>query len=178
MMMLKFNNHRRQIMNLSHKSSINHIPAIFKHVDFEPFTINMDIGGGKYDTGTEYLENKKVQNVLYDPYNRTDEHNNNCLEFLKFHKAHTITISNVLNVLENEEEMTKVLEFAKTYLRENGKIYINVYEGNGTSIPKTSKLGVQQQNKKTAEYTDLIKKSYSKVNIKKKKSFNFFEVEG
>ena len=63
----------------SARSSIKQVPAGFKIVDkyfgWKPNTLNLDIGGGKYDLMTEALLKKNVTNLVYDPYNRSEHHN-------------------------------------------------------------------------------------------------------
>ena len=56
----------------SAKTSINKnkVPALFKLAVFKPDTVNLDYGGGKFDTATEYLKKFNVTNLIYDPYNR------------------------------------------------------------------------------------------------------------
>lgn len=54
----------------SAKTSINHIPSLFKKIKWVPFTRNLDLGGGKFLTATEYLDKvHKVTNLIYDPFN-------------------------------------------------------------------------------------------------------------
>ena len=57
----------------SANTSINStkVPAVFRKADFCKGTVNLDMGGGKYDTATEYLEGKGVENLILDPYNIT-----------------------------------------------------------------------------------------------------------
>ncbi len=59
----------------SKDTSINSakVPAIFRKIDWTDLTSqkNIDIGGGKYDTATEYLMQYGVSNIIYDPFNRS-----------------------------------------------------------------------------------------------------------
>ena len=63
----------------SASTSINSakVPAVFKKVrSWAPGQINVDLGGGRYDTATEYLLREYgAHNLVLDPYNRTEEHN-------------------------------------------------------------------------------------------------------
>ncbi|MGL4451115.1 MAG: hypothetical protein ACRCTZ_08000, partial [Sarcina sp.] len=59
----------------SKATSRNQIPQLFKYIKWQPNTVNGDIGGGKYNTGSEYLKSLNVNNILYDPFNRTYEEN-------------------------------------------------------------------------------------------------------
>lgn len=92
--------------------------------------INLDIGGGKYDIATNELYKHGVTNLIYDPFNRSYDHN---LEMLKIVNeaggADTITILNVLNVIKEESNRKCVLLMAHETLKQGGTIIILIYEG-------------------------------------------------
>ena len=88
----------------SAKTSLKQIPAGFKIVDkyftWYQGTVNLDIGGGKYDLMTEALKEKGVTNLVYDPYNRSMKHNADVVNtVLRIKGVETVTIFNVLNVI-------------------------------------------------------------------------------
>ena len=91
----------------SAKSSIKQIPAGFKIVDkyfgWKSNTVNLDIGGGKYDLMTEALKEKGVTNLVYDPFNRDLTHNMKILCTLEDSSVDTVTMFNVLNVIKERE---------------------------------------------------------------------------
>ena len=37
--------------------------------------MNLDYGGGKFDNATEYLAEMNVTSLVYDPFNRSSDHN-------------------------------------------------------------------------------------------------------
>ena len=93
----------------SHRTSINSskLPAIFKLVKFRPKTVNLDYGGGRFDNATNWLCELDVTNLIYDPFNRSAEHNSFVLsEIKKNGGADTATLSNVLNVVKEEKQQT------------------------------------------------------------------------
>lgn len=151
-------------MNKSAKTSINKhkIPYLFTHTRlWKVNSTNLDIGGGQYDTATKYLEDKYlITNVIYDPYNRTEEENQKALEKPKYT---TCTISNVLNVIHSKEERRKVLELAKE--KASNYVFITIYEGDGTGIPSET-----QTNMKMCEYFKEINDVFNKnlVSVKNK----------
>ena len=63
----------------SAKSCIKQVPAGFKIVHkyfgWQENTVNLDIGGGKYDLMTNRLKELGVTNLVFDPYNRSITHN-------------------------------------------------------------------------------------------------------
>ena len=46
--------------------------------------MNLDIGGGKYDSVTEMYSEHGAENVVYDPFNRSAEHNARALRETNF----------------------------------------------------------------------------------------------
>lgn len=154
----------------SANTSINSskLPAIFNLVRFTPGTLNLDFGGGKFDNATEYLASQDVESLVYDPYNRTAEHNKEVLARVRENGgADTITLSNVLNVIAEPESRLAVLRNCKRLLKSGGTLYITVYEGTGRGDEKETKAGYQL-NRKTSGYLDEISNVFSDVTHKGK----------
>lgn len=146
----------------SENTSINSskLPAIFKMVTFQPGTINIDYGGGRFDNVADYLTQFDVINLVYDPYNRTPEHNKDVIRTVrKAGGADTATCSNVLNVIKEPEVRQNVLQNIKKLVKPNGTVYITVYEGSGKGNEGPTKSGYQL-NKKTEGYLDEIKQVF------------------
>ena len=146
----------------SENTSINatRLPAVFKMVKFEPGTVNLDYGGGKFDNVADYLTQYDVVNLVYDPFNRTAEHNQEVIQLLREHGgADTATLSNVLNVIKELEVRLNVLRNISKLLKSGGELYITVYEGNGTGVGGVTKSGYQL-NRKTADYLEEIQQVF------------------
>lgn len=152
----------------SAKTSINKdkLPAVFNKLDWDSGTVNLDVGGGKFDNATEFLADKNVKNLVYDPFNRTAEHNTMVLNEAR-NTADTATISNVLNVIPDEANQIETLETAYKHIKPNGKVYITVYEGNKSGVGKATGADQYQQNKKLQDYLSTVKKVFPNVKIEK-----------
>lgn len=154
----------------SENTSINStkLPAVFKMVSFEPGTINIDYGGGKFDNVADYLTQYDVINLVYDPYNRSKEHNQEVISTVRSAGgADTATCSNVLNVIKEPEVRQNVLSNIKKLVKPGGKIYITVYEGSGKGNEGPTKSGYQL-NRKTSDYLDEIQQVFPSVTRKGK----------
>ena len=155
----------------SEKTSINFakVPAVFKLVtNWRKGTINIDYGGGRADTAADYLTQYDVINLVYDPYNRTAEHNKEVIKTLRrAGGADTATCSNVLNVIKEPEVRKNVLENISKIVKPGGKVYITVYEGSGKGDEGPTKAGYQL-NRKTADYLDEIREVFPDANRKGK----------
>lgn len=136
-------------------------PAVFKLVKtWSPNTINLDYGGGRADTAQDYLDSFNVTNLVYDPYNRTAEHNKDVIsQVRKNGGADTATCSNVLNVIKEPEVRKNVLENIKKLVKPSGTVYITVYEGSGKGDEGPTKSGYQL-NRKTADYLEEIQEVF------------------
>ena len=111
----------------SANTSINStkVPAVFKKVKWVPGTYNVDLGGGKYDTATEYLNTLGVSNLIIDPYNRSEAHNDMMVDLIDIiGGADTCTLSNVLNVINDREARLDVLADAWLKLKKGGTLYV------------------------------------------------------
>ena len=170
-----FNEYEDDIQEISQEftsenTSINStkLPAIFKMVSFEPGTTNIDYGGGRFDNVADYLTQYDVINLVYDPYNRTPEHNKEVIKTLRrAGGADTATCSNVLNVIKEPEVRKNVLENISKIVKPGGKVYITVYEGSGKGDEGPTKAGYQL-NRRTADYLDEIKEVFPDANRKGK----------
>ncbi|MDV3429122.1 MAG: hypothetical protein LIR50_19190 [Bacillota bacterium] len=127
------------------------LPSVFRKVEWVEGTRNLDYGGGKYDIATNWLlDHKNVRNYIYDPYNRTFEHN---LEILAKKPFDTITLSNVLNVVMEKEVRETILSHCYLLLRTNGTLYISVYEGDKSKVAKVNeKRNSCQLNRPLKDY--------------------------
>jgi hypothetical protein len=149
-------------------TSLNQVPAIFKKMEVIPGTVNLDIGGGKYDKGTEFLKELGVTNLIYDTFNRSQEHNDTVMDYLiNKEDVDTVTISNVLCVVEEYAIRASILRLAKTFLKSNGVCYISVYECDKTGVGKVTKTGSYQSNRKYKDYLDEVRAIFDIVETRK-----------
>lgn len=147
----------------SAKTSLRQVPALFKDKNVQFGDVNIDIGGGKFDLATEFLAERGTKNLVFDPYNRGEATNRATLDFLRAgNRADTATNANVLNVIaEAPARANVILEMAKA-IKPDGKAYFMVYEGDGSGVGRETSAG-WQNNRKTADYMDEIKRYFDSV---------------
>ena len=146
----------------------NKLPAIFKMIKLPEGSINLDFGGGRFDNVAEYLEPLGVINLVYDPYNRSAEHNQEVVKTLKdAGGADSATCSNVLNVIKEPEARLNVLQNISKMVKPGGDVYITVYEGTGKGNEGATKSGYQL-NRKTADYLEEIQQVFPNAERKGK----------
>lgn len=149
----------------SEKTSLNQVPALFKSDVLEtvPNHRNVDIGGGAYDLGTQYLANERgIESHVFDPFNRSEKHNAAVEKRFAKKPAHTATVANVLNVIPEEEHRLGAIQRAYDMTHPEGKSYFSIYEGdrsgNGVVTPKG-----WQNNKPAEHYVGEVNKVFPHV---------------
>ena len=149
----------------SKDTSINIVPSVFKKMKFNPGTTNADIGGGKFDSATNYMKDMGVNNVVYDPYNREAHYNTKSLKSIDNGKSDTSTCANVLNVISNKPHRDEVIQRVYNCIKNDGTAYFQIYEGDKSGIGKKTTKG-WQNNQRTIFYIKEIKKYFKYVSIK------------
>ena len=146
----------------------NKLPAIYKMVNFEPGKVYLDFGGGQFDNGVYFVKDKGATLLVYDPYNRSDEHNKQVLAELKENGGADAGLnSNVLNVIKEPEARLAVLRNLKRMVKPGGDIYITVYEGTGKGNEGPTKAGYQL-NRKTVDYMEEVQQVFPNATRKGK----------
>lgn len=164
----------------SENTSINksRIPAVFNAVTFEPGTLNVDYGGGRFDNAADYLSTMDVVNIVLDPFNRNKKHNREGINLIREHGgADTATCSNVLNVIKEPESRIQVLENIKKLVRPGGTVYIYIHEGNKDDVEGPTRNGYQL-NRKTDKYLDEVRQVFPNAQQKGKSQLIIAPNEG
>src|SRR5215471_15761979 len=137
-------------------TSLNQTPALFGRVPWVSGNVNLDLGGGRYDTASDWLrDNEGVTNLVYDPnpQNRTPEHNQQVLQRLAARGgADTVTVANVLNVIKEPEVRAQVIRQAADALAPGGTAYFSVYEKRGDGVGESTGAGRWQNNLPIEDY--------------------------
>ena len=136
---------------------------ISKRGGWQPGTTNLDMGGGRYDNATEMLAEQGVTNLIFDPYNRSEEHNRKVAQEVYSDKVDTTTCNNVLNVINTKGARSNVILQCAKALKPGGVSYFTVYEGNGSGRGAVSKNDCWQENRKTEDYVSEIEQHYRDV---------------
>lgn len=150
------------------------LPTIFGLVQklggFKQGSLNLDYGGGRWDNAAQYLKDYDVLNLVYDPFNRSKEHNKDVLDFVKKNGgADTVTCSNVLNVIKEPENRLSVIKNCDRLVKSGGTVYFTVYEGSGSGEGKANdKRKSYQTNMKTEDYQEELEQVFSSVTRKGK----------
>ena len=168
-------NNLRQEYN-SKDTCINTVSAVYKQVTFGLCETILDYGGGKYDTNAQYMKESRNCTVLvYDPYNRSSEHNRKVLNYFTKRPAYNVVCSNVLNVIKEDEVILSILRHIYSLMSKNGFLYIKVYERDKSGIGCKTTKG-WQRNQKLVDYIPFIENAFGKhCRIEKKKDILIVE---
>lgn len=150
----------------SEKTSINgkKLPRTHSLVNWVKGTINADLGGGKYDNFTEFLKTKGVKSYLFDPFNRTKEHNDAVVKKIRDGQADTATVNSVLNVIAEKGARDQLINRARNALKKDGTAYFLIHKESGKERGETTRGYQNQWDTKT--YIPEIKKHFNDVSIK------------
>lgn len=145
-------------------TSINQgqLPASFKRIAWQKGTVNADIGGGRFDNATDMLAGLGVENVIYDPFNRSQEHNRAAVAKIAGGKADTATVNNVLNVIQEPASRSLVIQQAADAVGADGTAYFLIYEGDGSGQGKVTTKG-WQENRKAESYAAEVGQVFGSV---------------
>lgn len=159
------------------------VKAVANNV-LESGTVNLDYGGGRYDKAVEYLKQLDIMNLVFDPFNRSKEHNKEVMDIItEYGGADSCTCCNVLNVIDGDSAKITALKNIKRLVKNGGKVFIQVYEGSdkdkievqndkGKTVKKPSGVGKEttkgwQENKETVAYLPLVQKVFSDATFKR-----------
>ena len=142
----------------SKDTSINVVNKVYKQYDFQPNSLILDYGGGKYDANIEYMKAKGVTVLVYDKYNRSETSNNQVLSYVAEHQPNYIVCSNVLNVILEDEIIDEILRTIQRY--DANKVIFAIYEGNRSGVGQETSKGYQR-NQKTKAYVPMIEKYFT-----------------
>lgn len=138
----------------------NKLPAVYRMIQIPEGTVGVDFGGGKFDNSIEYVKDIGATLVVYDPYNRSAQHNREVIKMLKENGGADWAVnSNVLNVIKEPDARKAVLENISKITKSGAPIYITVYEGRGDGKEGQTKSGYQL-NKKTEDYLEDIQEVF------------------
>jgi len=139
--------------------------TVHKKIGWQKGTTHIDIGGGKFDNGVEFLQNLGVNAHVYDPFNRPEEHNKKVMETVGKEGADTASLFNVLNVIKEPEYRHEALKTAHSTLKPGGKVFIGIYEGDRTGQGKKTKKDSWQNNAPTHTYLDDVRKVFPNATL-------------
>ena len=131
---------------------------------FKPGQRVVDIGGGRFDNAVEDLAKQDVELQVYDPFNRTPDHNKAVKELVADGGADVAVSNNTLNVIEEPENIKRVIQQAENAIKPGDKAYFTVYAGDGSGKGKITSKGYQR-NEPTSDYVSRVEEVFGKGNV-------------
>lgn len=146
----------------SAETSVRNVPRALKQVAFNPGTVNVDIGGGRFDDATAFLSAMGVENLVFDPFNRTIEHNAEVARRVCGGGADTATVLNVLNVIADPWARSRVIALAADAVGRDGHAWFQVYRGDRSGIGRRTTKG-WQENRALSTYRGEISCHFDEI---------------
>lgn len=91
----------------------------------------LDVGGGKYDFSRNYMRSRGVNLLVWDPYNRSRQHNLDVQNQVTIQNVDAATSMAVLNVIPELHVRLAHIATLKAALAINGMAYFKVWPGKG-----------------------------------------------
>jgi len=135
------------------------IRALLRAGRWQRGDVNADIGGGKWDLATNELARHGVENVVYDRFNRSEQHNERALDRI-FQGVETATLANTLNVIAEPERRALLLQLAV----QAKVVYVQIHEGDSSGVGRQTRDG-WQENRKLPSYVPEVSAVFSRVAI-------------
>ena len=133
-------------------TSTRQIPAFIANWTPTRGSTILDIGGGKYDDATVFLaETHGCTNLVLDPFNRSQEHNQFVRDTIKTNGCDFILCLNVLNVIQDKAERLKLYSEIMEFFTpgKTKEIIFQIYEGDCSGIKSST---TAQMNASTMFY--------------------------
>lgn len=161
----------------SQNTSINtsKLPAIWKKIDFNLVpndSIIIDYGAGQKKTQTQvqrylsyalrYSEVDAIYYYSYDPYWNAELENQAALTFLKNGDCYLCICANVLNVIDDDETIRKII----SEVTQAKHWVFQIYEGNQKGIGKYTKNNTCYQRNQKVQYYLSFFKEFPYIKIK------------
>lgn len=137
------------------------------YMDFclKPNTKNFDNGGGTHDYNTQFLQKYQgVINIVYDPFQRSEEDNRKALAAVQEHDFDTATSNSVLNVISSKEARAKHIALSCQALKKGGIAYFKVYPGDGSG-KALQREGSYQSNQSARSYQEEVEQIFGQGNV-------------
>ena len=144
----------------SARTSINSkkLPKLFKLGLINKPTAILDYGCGKYTSHIADHCYAKLGSTYhgFDPFNQTPEQNETSLRKIQRMDNVTVTCSNVLNVIDDDETLVNILE----RMRKLGDhLIVTVYEGDKSGKGRYTQYDCYQRNMKLKAYIPYLQKA-------------------
>lgn len=137
------------------------------YLDFclKPGTKNFDNGGGSHIYNSLFLKQYVgVTNVVFDPYQLSEEENKQALDKLEKHDFDTATSNSVLNVIDTRDARLVHIRYSCKALKEGGVAYFKVFPGDKSGVGKQTAYGFLS-NRLAESYQEEVEEVFGKGNV-------------
>ena len=140
------------------------LPSIYKKVGakIKPDAVFIDVGCGKYTEHiTKYATEREAVAFFYDPYNQSDDVNEEALMAAYNRNVDFALCSNVLNVIDTDDGVMECIQNAVNL--GGGTAFFTVYEGDGKGVGRETKRDCWQRNEKLRSYAKYVPEGCSEA---------------
>jgi hypothetical protein len=135
--------------------------------DIKDKDLIVDIGGGRFNNLVEDAAEQGATVKVYDPFNRTPEHNAKVVDTISNGKSDMAMSHNVLNVIKEDTNISDVIKQAENSVKPGGKAHFSVYEGDSKDRLKGARQTSKgwQRFQTTDEYVPFVENVFGPENV-------------
>ena len=135
--------------------------------DIKDKDLIVDIGGGRFNNLVEDAAEQGATVKVYDPFNRTPEHNAKVVDTISNGKSDMAMSHNVLNVIKEDTNISDVIKQAENAVKPGGKAHFSVYEGDSKDRLKGARQTSKgwQRFQTTDEYVPFVENVFGPENV-------------
>ena len=135
--------------------------------DIKDKDLIVDIGGGRFNNLVEDAAEQGATVKVYDPFNRTPEHNAKVVDAISNGKSDMAMSHNVLNVIKEDTNISDVIKQAENAVKPGGKAHFSVYEGDSKDRLKGARQTSKgwQRFQTTDEYVPFVENVFGPENV-------------
>lgn len=121
---------------------------------------NFDNGGGAFDDTSRYVkEAYNIENIVYDPFMRSPEHNEKVLKAAQTAPFDCCTSISVLNVIDSVDARLHHVKICYDVIKVGESAFFKIWSGDKTGIAQKSE-GRYQSNQTAAFYVDEVRQVF------------------
>lgn len=149
----------------SAETSINggKLPTVYNKIEFPTGCTALNYGGGKFNNTIEFGVANGFTDLVFDPFNRNAKWNAEIVKSISENGVDLAILSNVLNVIKEENVREFVLSVLANTLSENKPLFITVYEGDRTGCGRQTSKSAWQENRKLRGYIAEVQEHFTNV---------------
>lgn len=137
----------------------------YMDLPLRPGSRNFDNGGGSHELNSKFVSKYYgVENIVYDPFQRSDASNLSALALASLGDFDTTTSMSVLNVIDKKDVRLKHISLSCSALKNHGAAYFKIFENTSSGVGETRAYGYQA-NQPSIAFQPEVEEIFGRGNV-------------